>query len=329
MATPYAFQPFDMRPITQETALLRLLLRLEFVTARHLHLLIYPDRTRRSVTDVLHRLHARRLIWRKAIDSRYLPDTAGRGGTIAPIRPMLYGLTPDGRDAVAPREPDPDALHRAIVRDWRDPEVKLSQLHHDMLVVNWCVSALLEARRSTLVRGIRCVLEYISIMSEGGRIWQRFDALFALHFGDALPQRQPWMIPWAGADPYLGLQRCLAIEVDRGTEKLATLMEKAMMYAELTAQCQYQRTLGAPVLPVILAPHDRRAWQIAREWRTGWPDGHGVIAPFGVAYDAIYGALWGRYRHMADPALPLRGLFDDLGLTRDIWQELRMCDTAP
>jgi hypothetical protein len=325
MTPSQPFIPIDFSAAAQEAALLRLLLRLEFVSARHIHTLIYPGVHRTTVWRTLNRLHQERLIWRKAVGGQRVPGAAGRGGTPAQATPHLYGLTPHGLEAVQACDDHPEALERAIVRDWKNPEVKLSQLAHDMLVIDWCVSALAEARQSSLVQGVRCVLEYISVVDAEGKPRQRFDALFLLQFGEPnWKPRQPWTIPWATVDHHGGPQHCLSIEVDRGTEKLATLMGKAIMYGDLTRYGFYERGLGGPVLPVFLVPTTRRAAQIAREWRQGWPGGPGVIAPFGPAQDSPYGALWGRYRAMADPAMPRQTLFEGTGITLEYWQTARL-----
>lgn len=321
------FAAIDTRVAAQEAALLRMLLRLEFVSARHMHTLIYPGVHRSTVWRTLNRLHAQRLIWRTAVGGQRIPGTNAKGGTAPTNEPHIYGLTPEGLAAVQAYEDHAEALERAIVRQWKNPEVKRSQLAHDMLVIDWCVSALAEARQSSLVHGVRCVLEYSSVVDAEGKPRQRFDALFLLQFGEPnRTHRHPWDLPWATVDHHGGPQRCLAIEVDRGTEKLATLMGKALMYGDLTQHGLYERSLGGPVLPVFLVPTARRAAQIAREWRQGWPGGSGVIAPFGPAQDSPYGALWGRYRAMADPAMPWQTLFAGTGISLEHWMACRHAD---
>lgn len=113
-----------------------------------------------------------------------------------------------------------------------------------------------------------------------------------------------------------------AVEVDRGTEKLAILLGKALTYRQLTASKHYQQTLGGPVTPVILVPPGRRAAQIAREWQEGWPNGTGVISTPVKATHADFGALWGHYLTLKDsPAKPM-SLLGNLIPSVDAWAQL-------
>ncbi len=171
------------------------------------------------------------------------------------------------------------------------------------------MSVIDHARRCPLISGIRCQLEYVSTQDERGQAYQRFDALVALTFDASLPERQTcpgWQIPWHDhvlPDDATHRTVRFACELDRGTEKLATLMEKAATYAQLTRMGHYDATLGGPVLPVVVAPPGRRGGQIAHQWARGWPGGAGVVSSF----------------HKA----PQRAvLLDGLGVTLDEWRGL-------
>ena len=311
---------------------LRLLGRLEFVGSHWVRDLIFPDATHRMTAwRTLHALHADRLIWRAPVDPRKLPSTACTQRAMPKsIQPWVYGLTAAGRDWLRAQdvEPIPSLLDTFVVRDYKAPEVKPAQLAHDLLVVDWCVSVIDHARRCPLVSGIRCQLEYVSAQDERGQAYQRFDALVALTFDVSLSERQTrpgWQIPWddrRAEDTSTARTLRFACELDRGTEKLATLMEKAVTYAQFTQAGHYSATLGGSVLPVVVAPPGRRGVQIAREWADGWPRGAGVVSSFQKALHPQYGALWGVYYTMTDNPARQTTLLADFGVTLDEWRRL-------
>jgi len=144
----------------------------------------------------------------------------------------------------------------------------------------------------------------------------------------SLPERQtrpPWQIPWVDrviADDDTHRTVRFACELDRGTEKLATLMDKATTYAQLTRVGHYDATLGGPILPVVVAPPGRRGAQIAREWADGWPGGAGVVSSFGRAKHPQFGALWGVYYPLVGSATDPVYLLASAGLTLDAWRQL-------
>ncbi|MFV9505411.1 MAG: replication-relaxation family protein [Oscillochloridaceae bacterium umkhey_bin13] len=314
-------------PLSREAALLRLLARLEFVAERHLHLLLAPHLSRRHYRRILKAAHDQRLIWRLPVDPNRLPGAMGASNqTPPPCTPMLYGLTAQGRawlDAEGV-EDDPAVLDRAIVRDWRKPELKLGQLAHDLLVIDWCCRALAALRTSPLTRMVEVVLEYVSAASPTGTALQRIDALMLVQVDPsrsgqpAPPATAP--IPWGWPARNTPGTVAWALELDRGTEILVTLLGKAVMYRDLTVSGHYADTLGCPVLPVVVTPTARRAAQIAREWLDGWPDGRGVVSYQGVLRDQRGGVLWGRYKTMGVNPARDATLWDDLGIAQADWE---------
>jgi hypothetical protein len=235
---------------------------------------------------------------------------------------MLYGLTAHGRAWLEREgvEDDPTVLDRAIVRDWRRPELKLGQLAHDLLVVEWCARALMGLRRSPMLQSVEVVMEYVSATNASGQPLQRFDALVLVQMA---PPRQhaanPDSLPWGWAPQGAPGVLAWAIEIDRGTEPLVTLLGKAVMYRDLTVSGHYDATLGAKPLPVVVTPTARRAMQIAREWLDGWPGGRGIAAPLDRLADRHGGILWGRYKTMGFNPARDATLWEDLGLTRAQW----------
>lgn len=191
------------QPHARQRELLRLLARLEFVPARHLHALVAPALHSVTFWRWLQTIHKQRLIWRHTVDAGRLPGGIGApNGAVPPRPPMLYGLTDQGRawlDANG-AEDDPAALERAIVRDWKKPELKTGQLAHDLLVVEWCSRALIELRGSSMLKSVEVVMEYVSATSETGQPLQRFDALVLVQVAPGLWEAKSTApTPWAWA----------------------------------------------------------------------------------------------------------------------------------
>ncbi len=316
----------DDQQHTRRYELLRLLARLEFVPERHLHALIAPGLSRRHYRRILTQTHADRLIWRHTVDPGRLPGGIGApNGAPPPRTPMLYGLTEQGRAwlDVNGAEHDPAVLERAIVRDWKKPELKTGQLAHDLLVVEWCSRALIGLQCTPMLQSVEVVMEYVSATSETGQPLQRFDALVLVALAPMAPKQQsavnPASLPWAWADRRGPGLLAWALEIDRGTEPLVTLLGKSVMYRDLTVSGHYEATLGCKPLPVVVTPTVRRAAQIAREWVDGWPGGRGIVAPVDRLADNLGGILWGRYKTMGlNPARDAT-LWEDMGLTREQW----------
>lgn len=308
----------------RQRELLRLLARLEFVPARHLHALVAPALHNVTFWRWLQTVHKQQLIWRHAVDAGRLPGSIGAPNGAAPPRtPLLYGLTEQGRawlDASG-AEDDSAVLGRAIVRDWKKPELKTGQLAHDLLVVEWCSRALIELRGAPMLKSVEMVMEYVSATSATGQPLQRFDALVLVQVASGLQEAQPVAsIPWAWADQNAPGLLAWAVEIDRGTEPLVTLLGKSVMYRDLTVSGHYEAMLGCTPLPVVVTPTVRRAAQIAREWLDGWPGGRGVVAPLDRLADNLGGILWGRYKTMGlNPARDAT-LWEDVGLTRAQWE---------
>jgi len=316
--------------IERTAEVLRLAGRLEFLGARWIKTLIFPDRDVKTMRRALAALYEQRLIWRVPVPIDAIPGAIrARNGQPPVAKPFVYGLTPEGRTWLAEQGAEESSVLEGMpVRPWDNPDVRPAQLKHDLLVSDWVVSLLDGARRCPLLAGVVAQAEYISYMNEAGQAVQRFDALVMLAFDAALghQQRRPgWAIPWAsGPLRDAGTQRVvrLAGEIDRGTEKLATLLGKAGTYRALTLSGHYERTLGGPALAVVLAPPGRRAGQIAREWIDGWPGGKGVVSNFMKAQHPRYGALWGEYYTMTDTLPRQVSLLDAVGLPLTMWEQL-------
>lgn len=311
--------------VERADAVLRLLGRVEFARARWVHDLLFPDRSNRWTRMVLTQLHADRLIWKASVPPLRVPGAIGSANKQPPpIAPQVYGLTPEGRGELAALgiEGDGRVIAAMPVRPWADPDLKLAQLRHDLLVSDWCCAVLMGARRHLWLHSVQCQVEYISATMENGQTLQRFDALVILTLASGpTPPRPNWLIPWADGTPTpAGATVCrFAAEIDTGSEKLAILLGKAGTYRALTLSGHYTATLGGPVLPVVLVPAGtKRAAQVAREWQDGWPGGAGVIGSFSQA-QVEQDAIRGRYLVLtSNPARPAF-LLEPFGIARETW----------
>jgi hypothetical protein len=313
----------------RDIAILRLLGRLEFVTTAMLKALIAPDLAMPALRKRLARLVKEGRIWRQTVTiGQVRPSEAGGRVQPPPKAPYVYGLTPEGRELLEILSVESSAaVYEGLqTRDRRAPNVAQAQLTHDLLVSSWCASIIDGARRSRLLDSIICQVEYVSARTPEGKEQQRMDAFLALIFN-----REPreaagptWMLPWNAGEAPAARQLVVryALEVDRGTEPLKTLLAKGLMYRTLSEGGYYRKTLGGDVLPVLVVPPGKRAGQIAREWQTSWPGGKGVISNFIKADHPKHGALWGEYYTMADapPKIThlLRGVVPDL----ETWERL-------
>ena len=313
--------------VERAAAVLRLLGRVEFARAKWVRDLIFPDRSDRWARMVLAKLHANRLIWKASAPAARVPGSIGGSNKQPPpIAPHIYGLTPEGRDELAALgiEGDGTAIASMPVRPWADPDLKLAQLRHDLLVSDWCCAALYGARKHPRLHSMHCQVEYVSAAADNGQAIQRFDALVMFTIAAVpMPPMPAWAIPWADGTPTPdGAITCrFAAEIDTGSEKLAILLGKAGTYRALTLSRHYTATLGGPVLPVVLVPSGtKRAGQIAREWQDGWPDGAGVVGSFtGAQIDQD--AIRGRYLAMTSKPAREAFLLEPFGITRETWDD--------
>lgn len=284
-------------------AVLRLLGRVRYMTSQWIHSMVFPDQHRTTMQRHMQMLVDAKWVWRETIphDILYEARVSAKSRSVPPPRqPSLYGLTVKGHEMMQHMRLEPDEqIYQLLYR--RDPAKSLSRdkLAHDMMTSAWCCSVLYAARQHPQLDAVTCYVEYVTDAA------QRIDALLILRFDPqrSLKQISPgWMLPWYEGDPEKAEHvtlRC-ALEVDRGTEPLKTLLEKSLTYRTLTESGMYTRLLGGPVLPVILVPPGRRAKQIAREWSHAWPDGHGIISTPKQAAHPQYGAIWGKYFTLCD-----------------------------
>lgn len=282
--------------VERQIAVLRLLGRLEVMRSNQIKRLVYPDMSPRGMGKQLITLLGHQLIWRTRV---HLEERVNDDHARTPVAPpYVYGLTTAGKALLDTLEIEHDqrSLDGLRAREAGSVVVTPNTIAHDLQASWWCSSLLLEIQRACWCHSIFVQVEF-TIHPR-----QRFDALVILRLNLTTPRPDVGRIPWFDGTPRRPdeVEVRLALEVDRGTEPLPILLQKAVAYRDLTAGGIYHQAFGGPVLPVILAPTSRRAGQIAKEWQSAWPDGWGVISVVRACDHPEHGTLWGDYRAMSD-----------------------------
>lgn len=307
--------------VERQIAVLRLLGRLEVMRSSQIKRLVYPDMSARGMGKQLATLLGHQLVWRTRVhlEERVSDGSDRRRTPVAP--PYVYGLTSAGKALLDTLEVEHDqrSLDGLRAREAGAPVVTPNTIAHDLQASWWCSSLLLEVQRSPWCHSVFVQVEFTVHPR------QRIDALVILRLNLTTPRPDLGRIPWFDGTPRRPdeVELRLALEVDRGTEPLPILLQKAVAYRDLTAGGIYGQAFGGPVLPVVLAPTSRRAGQIAKEWQSAWPDGWGVISVVRACDHPTHGTLWGDYRGMCDgkPFSLLTALLQD-GRSRVRFQPL-------
>jgi len=270
--------------------------RLDMMTLKQIQQAIYPTYSGRGMQNRLDHLLQNDLLWRvqtRTVAANHAAEySKGRKqGAYA------YGLADQGKELLNTLEVvrDPLTLERLRSRDPKGRKPDLRTISHDLQVSWLCLNILLSAAQNRYCRQVYVQTEFYPEKS------QRIDALIIVR----LCPDQPLPDTRAGAIHFFdGSARSagevdirLALEVDKGTEELKVLLEKAEKYRDLHKLGIYTATLGGPVLPVFLVQTPRRAAQIAKEFQDIWPTGWGVAGtPFSVSSrDSV---LWGKYKSL-------------------------------
>jgi hypothetical protein len=306
----------DIQIGDQPVGVLRLLGRLECVITPDIWRVIYAPQgyTERTAQYHLHDLYKQQLVWRQRVSlqprvPRGIEDSRQRQSRAGPSRkmaPYAWGLTPQGREYLSrvEAEPDADTLAGLHVRDRRAPKVPLAALIHDLQASWWCCGVIQEVVRCPYLRDIVAQVAYDGFEIETNK--QRVDALVGLRFGTTplpLDQRpRPGTIPW---DEGFQMEKgqwweWFALEVDRGTESVTVLFQKATTYRNRSVLRLYEEELEGDLLPVVLTPSRHRAGIIARQWQDAWDYAKGVVSPVAEAAHPQRGPLWGRYTLLRD-----------------------------
>ena len=277
-----------------EVVLMRLLGRLDLLTLLQIRQGVYPSYTVRGVQKRLQSLLDDDLIWR--VQTRLV--AANHAAEYTKVRKQgayAYGLSDQGKELLNTLEVERDPLtyDRLVSRDPKGRKPDLRTLAHDLQVSWWCLNVILAASQNRYCRKLYVQTEFYP---EKG---QRIDALIILRLSPDNPRSNETVGPisfFDGSERREGeIDIRLALEVDKGTEELKVLLEKAEKYRDLHKAGIYTATLGGPVLPIFLVQTPRRAAQIAKEFQDIWPTGWGVAGtPFSV--NSRDGVLWGKYK---------------------------------
>ncbi len=276
-----------------EIQVLRLLGRLDLLTLQQIWHAVYPAYTMRGVQGRLKYLLDDDLIWR--VQTRLVAaNHAAEHRKVRRQGAFAYGLTNQGKELLSTLEieHDPRTFERLVSRDSKGRKPDLRTLAHDLQVSWWCLNVIMAAVRNRYCRRIYVQTEFYPERS------QRIDALVILRLSPDHPRAIEHVVGLPFFDGTLlqpgEIDLRFALEVDRGTEELKVLMEKAEKYRDLHTAGIYSVTLGGPVLPVFLVQTARRAAQIAREFQDLWPSGWGVAAT-PISANSRDGVLWGKY----------------------------------
>lgn len=314
----------------REVLLMRLLGRLDLMTLRQIQQAVYPTYTVRGVQKRLQYLMDDDLVWR--VPTRMV--AANHAAEYTKVRKQgayAYGLSDQGKELLNTLEVehDPLTLERLVSRDPRGRKPDLRTLSHDLQVSWWCLNIILDAAENRYCRKVYVQTEFYPEKS------QRIDALIILRLRpDDLRcvEDMGTITFFDGTEQQPGeIDIRFALEVDKGTEELKVLLQKAEKYRDLHKAGIYTATIGGPVLPVFLVQTARRAAQIAREFQDIWPTGWGVVATPFSANNSRDGVLWGKYKTLtkAEPYDLLTTMVVDiqgrvqffLAVTREEWRK--------
>jgi Replication-relaxation/Bacterial SH3 domain len=284
------------------------------LTLNHIRRLHFPERQEPTVRRLLTRLkqHDPPLIQLRRRAVRVSAEAEnGRAAHIQePVtRPLpgVWSLTPSGHELVRRHAQyplkDAKAQYQARAVGQRRKQI----LEHDLLLVDLVVK-MIEVTRQWL-SGIY-VGHDLRLDPESPR--PVMDGLIVLHFEEGpLP---PGSVPWTKdrATPHERQARC-AVEIDRGTEPIATIAAKAQAYQSVFTNERWYAWWQARYAqrPVILwvVPDEARLEAVRQTWMQAWPDGRFMIATVqGVAEDR-----WLRYDQGRTSQ---RGLFANLARTQ-------------
>ena len=290
IVVPSALPLLDER----EVLVMRLLGRLDMMALPQIKQAVYPTYSGRGVQNRLDHLLHHDLLWR--VQTRTV--AANHAAEYTRVRKQgayAYGLSDQGKELLNTLEVerDPLTLDRLRSRDPRGRKPDLRTVSHDLQVSWWCLNVILDAAENRFCRQVYVQTEFYPERS------QRIDALVILRLSPEHPRPVEDMgsIPFFDGSPRSAgeIDVRLALEVDKGTEELKVLLEKAQKYRDLHKAGIYTATLGGPVLPVFLVQTARRAAQIAKEFQDIWPSGWGVAGTPSSVNSLRDGVLWGKY----------------------------------
>ena len=220
------------------------------LSTTQLRRLTAPDRHRETFRRRLNRLEDQRLI-AHATDALIVP----------------HRRTPQKRDFIWELT---DAGFNKVPEDRRRPQhgkgTRRVLIRHD-LMVGELLSLVVERERGRL-SGLLLDRE-VRLDREQPR--PRCDAILSLRHGPPVLRGLPWQHDAPGVT---GEQvSSWALEVDRDTEGLAVIRDKALAYQSRWNDPSFYKRYGRMPIPVWIAPDAKRLDAINRMWAAAWPEG--------------------------------------------------------
>jgi hypothetical protein len=243
------------------------------LTLEHLHRLHFVGRSKRTVEYALERL----------VDAGWI-ERHGRRGTSRVLHseraigrrlPMVWSLTPEGHAQLKRLEAYP-------FKDSKDQypakasSVRNERLREHDLLLSDLVVELIERGRE---RGLSGVFVGRELRLEVERARPLMDALLLLHFHDV--PCAPNVVPWT-KDKATSKEQTLryAVELDTGSEAIATVVKKAEEYAAIIRpdnrawfEWWYPRYGARPFVLLILPENKSRFETVFEGWARAWPQG--------------------------------------------------------
>lgn len=223
------------------------------VTQEHLRQLLDAQLHRERIRRHLRRLEARGLIaacWYLRQEGQGPPRRAG----------LIWWLEAAGWEAIRERGQAPPR--------WAPPPRVL--IEHDLLVSEVVVQVVVAGRRA--LSGL--YLEREPLLDPARRR-PRCDAILIIR---RQPAYAPQRLPWLWLPPAPGEQiRGYALEIDRDTEPLGVIHDKAVAYQSVWRDSQFFQRYGRMPIPLWVVPSERRLQAIQRVWQQAWPDGRWLI----------------------------------------------------
>ena len=250
-----------------DTLTLQVVGRLGVALTSQLAALVFYQQPVSTMNCQLGRLTRSGLVWRQAVSLGMRP--AAPGQRPVPQRPhWAYGLTPEGKAYLDTYSIEEHSiiLEQLITRDRRAPALTGIPLGDSLKASWWLTSAVAGAMRNCFCTGIYAQVDAVTVQE------QQVDALLGLRLNGTAPERGI-RIPWAiwGEGDARDQWYWFALEVDRGTEALNTILRKAVTYRDLTWSYSYRPQFGSGPTPVFLVPTLRRAAQIGPSLRRRGP----------------------------------------------------------
>jgi hypothetical protein len=300
-------------PAVDPAAVLLSLAWLGELTLDHVRRLHFPERREPTVRRLLARLkqHDPPLIQLRRRAARVSAGAGQRTATrtqepVTRPLPGVWSLTPGGHELVRKHAQYPLKDTKAQYQARAVGNRRKQLLEHDLLLADLVVK-MIELTRPCL-SGIYVGHE-LRLDPDSPR--PLMDGLIVLHFDGALIL--PGSVPWTKdlATPHERQVRC-AIEIDRGTEPIATIAAKAHAYRNVFTNerwyAWWETRYGQRPVILWVVPDEARLQAVWHNWAQTWPEGWFTIATVAD----VTANCWHWYEQGRTTQ---RGLFANLGRT--------------